>query len=303
MDLTIVIPVLNRRGLVRRTIESIRRSPIWPVSIIAVDNGSTDGTLEALEQYAGECSWISVLHEPSPGAAAARNRGLAAVTTTWVYFFDSDDLFEDLPHEWKTDVDMVAFPTRQKVNDRETVRAYRPVSDPAVHILNSMLNTISMIFRTSWLRGTGGWNPSCRIWDDWELGLRALLARPRLQWITARSYHCTSVSQDSITGPSLRSGIGRGLDCMKIALDECASAPVEMRSRCLEALKLRVLILSGKLLHEGDKDASRACRDFISGNSRLFGKTGLKGKILEFYSSLGGRGAWKMALASLKKEK
>jgi len=302
MDLTIVIPVLNRRALIRRTLESIMRSPVWPVQVIAVDNGSTDGTLQVLEQYALEHPEISVLQESRRSAAAARNRGLAAVRTTWVHFFDSDDIFEDLPHTWDSTMDLVAFPTRQKADDWEKVRAYRPVQDPAIHILNGMLNTISMIMRASWVQELGGWNPDCLIWDDWELGLRALLASPKMQWLTSKSYHCAMVHGDSITGPNLRSGIQKQLACIETALADCAPAPQDIRQRCMKALCYRLMILSGKLMYEGDREASAACRRFIESHKEL-GQPGLAGRWLELYSSLGGRGAWKMASAFISVKK
>ena len=93
MDITIVIPVYNRRGLIKRTLESIRRSPVSGVPVIVVDNGSTDGTLELLNEYSAAYPSITIAQEPVRSAAAARNKGLSLVKTTWVYFFDSDDEF------------------------------------------------------------------------------------------------------------------------------------------------------------------------------------------------------------------
>lgn len=302
MDLSIVIPVLNRRALIRRTIESIRRSPLWPLPVIVVDNGSTDGTLELLEQYSQELPQISVIGEPVRGAAAARNRGLEAVTTPWVYFFDSDDQFQDLPHEWDDNMDLISFPTCQDVDGKVSVRAYNAVSDPAVQILNGMLNTISMIFRTAWLRKIGGWNTGCTIWDDWELGIRALLASPRHQWLTGQPYQCASVHADSITGPNFSSRYRQLLATMAIVADECAAHDDNTGRRCQKALLLRTFILSGRLQYEGDRKASDACRKFIEEhfpgrNSRV------SGRALEFYTSCGGRGAWRMALFILNKSK
>ena len=44
MDITIVIPVYNRKALLKHTIDSIMRSPWAAAPVIVVDNGSTDGT-------------------------------------------------------------------------------------------------------------------------------------------------------------------------------------------------------------------------------------------------------------------
>ena len=295
MDITIVIPVLNRKALLKHTLDSILRSPVSGIPVIVVDNGSTDGTLEFLEKYTAAHPNVMYVLEPQRTAAAARNKGLSTVGTTWVYFFDSDDEFEDLPHEWDLTADMIAFPTRQKVENKVTVRAFKPVSDPAIQILNGMLSTQSMIFRTSWLKEIGGWNTSCRIWDDWELGVRALITEPKLQWQTTKPYHTIRVHSESLTGPSFKSRYKLQLEAISEVVKDTGQANAHTAARSLKALILRTYILSGKLLYEGDKKASAECRSFIL---EKFGKkpagAGL-GWILEQYTAMGGRGAWKIA--------
>ena len=303
MDITIVIPAYNRKALLKHTLGTILRSPLSSVPIIVVDNASTDGTQEALASFISAHPNISMTTESNRNAAAARNRGLSLVKTTWVYFFDSDDEFEDLPHKWDDKADMIAFPTRQKFENKVTVRAYSPVADPAIHILNSMLSTQSMIFRTSWLKQIGGWNTTCRIWDDWELGERALLAQPVLQWITGRAYHTINVHDDSLTGPSFKSRYRLQLEAIQQALINTGNASRHDSERCRKALMLRTCILSGQLLHEGDKKASAQCRAFITENfgSKPHGR--MAGWLLEQYAAMGGRGAWRIAVWIIKERK
>ena len=303
MDITIVIPVYNRKALLKHTLDSILRSPWADAPVIVVDNGSTDGTDKFLETYSAAHPTVSFDTESVRSAAAARNKGLSLVRTSWVYFFDSDDEFEDIPHDWNHSVDLVAFPTRQRVENKTTVRAYSPVADPAVQILNGMLNTISMIFRTAWLRQIGGWNSACPVWDDWELGTRALMAQPRLQWITAKAYHTVKVHSDSLTGPSFKSRYKLQLEAIKQVVSDADKADAHTAIRCRKALMLRTFILSGKLLYEGDKKASAQCREFITEN---FGKrpegVGF-GRLLEQYTALGLRGAWKLAVKYMNSKK
>ena len=303
MDITIVIPAYNRKALLKHTLGSIKKSPLSGVPIIVVDNGSTDGTLEFLEQYSAAHPDVTFVQEPQRNAAAARNKGLSTVGTTWVYFFDSDDEFEDLPHEWDNTADMIAFPTRQKVENRVTVRAFKPIADPAVQILNGMLSTQSMIFRTSWLKEIGGWNNSCLIWNDWELGIRALMAKPRLQWLTDKPYHTIKVHPDSLTGPDFRSRYKLQLNTILEVIKDTGQTDSHTAQRCLKALILRTFILSGKLLYEGDKTASLQCRDLISNNLAITPKETAFGKFLEQYTALGLRGAWKIAVWHMTRKK
>lgn len=303
MDITIVIPVLNRKALLRRTLESIKRSPIGPVPIIVADNGSTDGTLEFIGEYVQTNPHVRYVQELQRSAAAARNKGLEMVTTTWVYFFDSDDEFEDMPHSWNQDRDLVCFPTRQKRENRVKVRSYVPTNDPAVQITNSMLNTISMVFRTSWLKSIGGWNADCKVWDDWELGTRALIASPRIQWITDRAYHTVNIHADSITGPSFKSRYKLQLNTIQHVIRDIQKCAPNLRERCNKAILYRVCILRGRLLYEGDKKAAAECTQFLKEQFKGRPNGLLFGKMLEFYTSIGGPGAWRLALNDIKENK
>lgn len=295
MDLTIVIPIYNRADCLLTTLDSIPTT--YP--LILVDNGSTDASLQVAEGYLQRRSADPAaapaicVTETTPGAAAARNRGLAFCTTEWVYFFDSDDLFTPLPDVdalcSTAELDMVCFPVRMIVDGRATVRAYRPTASVCDHILSTMLGTQSMIFRTEWLRDIGGWDNRCRIWDDWELGIRALLHRPRLRWITGTVCHRIYVHDDSLTGPSFGARWEYILAALRVVRDEVmASAD----AAALRAFSLRCYIVSGMLRREGCHEAAAAIRRLASPS--------LFGRCLETYQTHGGRGAWRIALAGYK---
>lgn len=303
MDITIVIPAYNRKALLKHTLNSILRSPMGQAPVIVVDNGSTDGTMQFLQEYAARHETVTYAVETQKGASAARNKGLSLVKTGWVYFFDSDDEFQDLPHDWNRKADMIAFPTRQATDNKVFIRAYKPVSDPAVHILNGMLNTQSMIFRTSWLKGIGGWNTACPVWNDWELGARALMASPELQWVTDKAYHTIKVHPDSLTGPSFKARYKLQLETILQVKADAEATGSQTAPRYFKALMLRTFILSGKLLYEGDKKASAQCRDFIVEH---FGKKPegyTFGRFLEQYTAMGGRGAWRLAVRYITRKR
>lgn len=295
MDITIVIPAYNRKALLKHTLGSIMQSPMAGAPVIVVDNCSTDDTQAFLEDYCTTHPSVIFTTETERCAAAARNKGLSLVRTTWVCFFDSDDEFEDMPHEWDPLADMVFFPTRQMVEGKISTRHYKPVPDPALHILNGMLSTQSMVFRTSWLKEIGGWNTACKVWDDWELGARALLSGPKIEWITQRSYHTINVHNESLTGPDFKSRFKLQLEAIAQVCQSLRNADAREAARCRKALMLRTFILSGRLLYEGDRKASLQCRQFIQ---EQFGKeTGgrLLGLFLEQYTAMGLRGAWRIA--------
>jgi hypothetical protein len=71
VQVSILIPVYNEEDLVSAAIECVLTLPLWasvPVELIAVDDGSTGGSGEALDRIARERPCLRVVHHP-------RNRG------------------------------------------------------------------------------------------------------------------------------------------------------------------------------------------------------------------------------------
>lgn len=288
MQLTIIIPVYNRADYVLRTLQTLPPD----VPLIVVDNGSTDGTAQLAADFCSRRPMATFVSEPTQGAPAARNRGLALVETEWVYFFDSDDEFTSLPSVDDATAaanDMLCFPVRMVVDGKERTRDYRPTADAATHVITGMLSTQSMIFRTEWLRSIGGWDNRCRIWNDWELGLRALLHHPRLQWITNEPRHRIYVHDDSITGPSFSARWEAIRGTLAIAYAEARHADGQ---RVIRALDFRTAIVCGTLRRQGATTAADKLRELMAHPRRAL-------RLFEWTVAQGLRGAWRIALASL----
>lgn len=290
MQVTIIIPVYNRADYLLRTLQTLPTD----VPLIVVDNGSTDGTSQLAADFCSHHPMATFVSEPVKGAPAARNRGLELVETEWVYFFDSDDEFTSLPEipqhpESPAALDLLCMPVTMIVDGRQRVRDYRPTADAATHVITGMLSTQSMIFRTEWLRSIGGWDNRCRIWNDWELGLRALLHRPRLQWITDEPRHRIYVHDDSITGPSFSTRWEAIRDTLAIAYDEARQAGDR---RVLRALDYRLAIVCGTLRRQNATAAADALR-------RLMARPDHTLRLFEWSVAHGLRGAWRLALATL----
>ncbi len=303
--LTVVVPYRNRAALLPRTLRSLAGCGQRPLRLVLVDNGSTDGSRAVCEAFAREHRApdfsVVLAEERRPGAARARNRGLALCRTEWVYFFDSDDEFDRdffalVTPQLTDDTDVLALATNIHAGGRTRRRDFRPTADPTEQILTSHLATQSMVLRTDFVRRIGGWDEELTKWDDYELGLRVLLARPRLRWWTERALHTIHVHPDSLTGADFASGI----DAELLALRHCAgdiAAPARRDRRALRAALLcRHAILGGHLRREGDGRAARKCeeqaRELFAHEPAL---ARLAGRMISRYVSLGGRGAWRMA--------
>ena len=84
-----VIPTYNRRDYVGRAIDSVLAQTVPVDEIVIVDDGSTDGTAEALRAKYG--SAVRVVTQANAGPAAARRQGVLQARGEWIAFLDSDD--------------------------------------------------------------------------------------------------------------------------------------------------------------------------------------------------------------------
>ena len=84
-----VIPTFNRREHVLRAVRSILSQSLPPDEILVVDDGSTDGTAEALAAGFGKA--VRVIRQQNAGVSSARRRGIEAAQGDWIAFLDSDD--------------------------------------------------------------------------------------------------------------------------------------------------------------------------------------------------------------------
>jgi glycosyltransferase involved in cell wall biosynthesis len=93
---TVVLPTYNRAGFLRGAFESLAAQTFTDWELVIVDDGSTDGTREGIDDYLRSHDRVRYVYQANRGAYAARNRGVDEATGTYLAFFDSDDLW--LPH-------------------------------------------------------------------------------------------------------------------------------------------------------------------------------------------------------------
>jgi glycosyltransferase involved in cell wall biosynthesis len=89
--LSVIIPTYNRRELVLRAVQSILEQNVGAVEVIVIDDGSRDGTLQALQERFADDPRVQTLGRANGGASAARNAGLALARGELICFLDSDD--------------------------------------------------------------------------------------------------------------------------------------------------------------------------------------------------------------------
>lgn len=95
---SVIIPTYNRAHVLGRAVRSVLNQTYQDFELIVVDDGSSDGTSEAVRAFA-DPPIRYLRHERNRGAAAARNSGIEAARGEYVAFLDSDD--EWLPEKLK----------------------------------------------------------------------------------------------------------------------------------------------------------------------------------------------------------
>lgn len=94
IDISVIIPTHNRSDALNLTIENLAKqdfSGLWEV--IVVNNNSTDNTDEIVNEWKKRFPVeLTLLHEPKPGPAAARNAGASIARGGYLLFMDNDVL-------------------------------------------------------------------------------------------------------------------------------------------------------------------------------------------------------------------
>lgn len=112
--LSVIVPIYNANERVKKCLDSLINQTYQHLDIICVNDGSTDYSLEILQQYATKDSRIKVINQANAGVSSARNRGIEEARGEYISFVDTDDWIE--PHTYEKalaafteGVDLVSF--------------------------------------------------------------------------------------------------------------------------------------------------------------------------------------------------
>ena len=118
--ISIIMPVYNAQNYLDKSIGSVIIQSCDKWELIAMDDGSTDNSLEILEGYAEKEPRIRVFHQENQGPGIARNNAVKYATGDYVAFLDADDYIdinyiEILQKEiFQTNADVIFFNSVQE---------------------------------------------------------------------------------------------------------------------------------------------------------------------------------------------
>lgn len=171
-----IVPVFNGERFLREAIDSILAQTHRPLEIIAVDDGSTDGTPAILTSY-GEP--VHCVAQSNAGPATARNTGIRAATGEFIAFLDSDDLW----HPAKLTRQMARFTARPEldVSVTQVQNFWMPELNeeqehfrehPRGHALPGY-STVTLLARRELFNAIGAFDTTLKHGDDTDWFLRA----------------------------------------------------------------------------------------------------------------------------------
>jgi GT2 family glycosyltransferase len=181
---SVVIAAYEAAATIATAVSSALEQTHPPHEVIVVDDGSTDGTAQALAPFGNH---IQVIRQENRGAASARNTAVAAASGEFVAILDADDRCHPDRLEAlaqlacaRPDLDLITTDARLIVDGEEvgTLAGYTPfaVENQRTAIFESCFVGGWPAVRRDRLLAIGGFDETFEVAEDWDCWLRAILA-------------------------------------------------------------------------------------------------------------------------------
>lgn len=186
IDISVVIPVYNAGVLINRCLDSVfSQLGDYNIEVILIDDGSTDNSVELIEQR-NEKDCIRLFRQNNSGPAKARNRGIQEAKGKYIAFLDADDYW--LPGFISSTFDFlelhkecVAVSVAQRhlttSGEHEAPGNWKNICGEDGLVIddfysfwatNNHICTGSLLIRTDIAKATGGQREDLRICEDLE---------------------------------------------------------------------------------------------------------------------------------------
>lgn len=179
---SVIVPVYNMAAHLEGCIRSILDQSVPNLEVVAVDDGSSDNSLDILQTIAREDTRLRVFAKANGGQGSARNLGLAEARGRYVAFVDSDDtiasglLARVLPFFADPALDIVSFGLEFRDDEDQFVAARGPDREfastgDAIFIdamldRNFLTSVCNKVYRRALLSDNGITFPELRAFED-----------------------------------------------------------------------------------------------------------------------------------------
>lgn len=178
---SIIIPTYNRKNFLEIAIQSVLAQTFDSFELIIVDDGSTDGTKDMVQENFTD-ERIKYIFQENAERSAARNNGIKKASGTWICFLDSDDQYKknhleklnNFIHGMDNQTGLIITEGVKLVKDKEHLIEFNfHKQDPQSYFLEYPLGTIFVCVHRSILKKFQ-FDERFRIWEDMHLWLRIM---------------------------------------------------------------------------------------------------------------------------------
>lgn len=182
---SVVMPAYNARRYVAEAIDSVLAQNFADFEFLIIDDGSTDGTGDLLQDYSERDRRIRVINQPNSGVGAALNRGIEQSRGRYIARMDSDDAcmpdrFEKQVDYLNRNPDCVLVGARVLMIDQDGCPLFEMESVQTTHeqidrlLMEARWSIVhpSVMMRTDVVRKLGGYNNDLVPVEDHDLFLR-----------------------------------------------------------------------------------------------------------------------------------
>lgn len=180
MKISVITVCLNAQETIEETLLSILNQSYKNIELIVIDGGSTDSTLEIINQYKDKITYL--VSEPDNGIYDAMNKGIKIATGDFIYFLNADDsLYNNQVLEKvvsvisKTSGVKILFGDANYVlkNKQKTVN-FKNIKNNFSLIFNNICHQ-SIFYHKSLFDELGGFSNEFKIYADWDFNINSLV--------------------------------------------------------------------------------------------------------------------------------
>ncbi|OGM60207.1 hypothetical protein A2955_04055 [Candidatus Woesebacteria bacterium RIFCSPLOWO2_01_FULL_37_19] len=192
-EVSVIIPTYNRRLVIGRAIKSVLNQTYNDYELIIVDDGSSDGTRELIQEYAEKDKRIKYVYQENRGASSARNFGIKQSLGEYLAFLDSDnewlsDFLETMVSVFKNRKSLLMaycsenlFLTSEDrdINGKIIARRVRAEEyNPAKLLKTNYIDINCVILKRELYDNLGGFDENLTSLEDWDYFARVAIAYP-----------------------------------------------------------------------------------------------------------------------------
>lgn len=188
---SVVIPVYNKAEFIENTLNSVFSQTYPHYEVIAVNDGSTDGSLNILEKY--KAKGLSIINQNNQGVSVARNVGIEHAQNEYIALIDADDIW--LSHHLEEHAKSIKkFPDNPIFTNHYEIKWSSNVIKPAkfnldesdqniriiddyfkASLKDNLIWTSAVCFKRSVFESLGGFNPNYTTGQDLDLWIKFAL--------------------------------------------------------------------------------------------------------------------------------